>query len=827
MDRTHTLGVDPAGNVSPRVRIPSMASSISSGNAFAQMKENERRLPASRSASRVNELFAVIPLRPPNRPLSQASRKSSAFLDYENGLALPMPKLPHNVASDATLGQQTPNQAAKDHGESSSKVAPIITAGEEKNVTAENHAGQDSPQEVRMYMPTAVQAGVHPLSAPPHQNCVSIVDVPALSRPNRVRSAPSTPILSRRSVPLTGEINGNDEAELKRISFTRGEVVKNHTTQHEEYNSEAGPSRGSAMSVGNGYFENNRPSSSAVPGSRNGEGQAASLQTLPNQIGIGIQPGSTDFTTFGGFAPPPPHPGYRNTPTLEQVLAMHMETLHHHMNLGTERMIKVYSDTTSYTSDQMLRSIEGLQDTSRSLNLRATGQAETARQLRDLMQQLRSELDVLRRNSRLMEQRLMDHVQQELTKLRDELISMTQLSPEMQAVPGPELPLESQPCPSTAQEGGKRVWVGRRLLTLKTTNKEGASIKEDKGKQKLDHVNISEEGEIFEKEGERNGSVIPLLLGNDEHHLLPSTAGFRTPQLAGPLTPVQSLTDISSAKETAGSENQDKNTRAQEKIPESSTNPGDNIHRAEGEEDKIPARKYWGFTRRRRESEHRENRTSLTRLLKTPRKDKEGKEKGAVPDSPTRPSSASGLQTLTHPIPPVPPLPARYASQPNLRQAAAETSPSSVHPAFRTTRQQQQMRERERNRQRANLPPIPRFGNLNVNQHPVNANARGNRSLDINYRAPAPVQPNSVGHGQHNTTMPQVFGPPAPVNPGPPQIMPAFHYGGGPYDPAARPHSNRVNGSVPPPQAFPTGETFPIGEWSHANWYQNAYPREQ
>ncbi|KAL2851586.1 hypothetical protein BJY01DRAFT_244920 [Aspergillus pseudoustus] len=120
-------------------------------------------------------------------------------------------------------------------------------------------------------------------------------------------------------------------------------------------------------------------------------------------------------TSHGGCAPPPPHPGYQNTVTLEQQLAAHVDSLHYHVNTAVQKLSKTFENSNNWTADQILRQVETMTDVARTINFRTVTQAEIVKDLPRLM------VDVVRQETRQLEDRMKAFVQQEMAKLKGEL----------------------------------------------------------------------------------------------------------------------------------------------------------------------------------------------------------------------------------------------------------------------------------------------------------------------------------------------------------------------------------------------------------------------
>lgn len=86
-------------------------------------------------------------------------------------------------------------------------------------------------------------------------------------------------------------------------------------------------------------------------------------------------------TSHGGYAPTPPHPGYQNTITLEQQLASHVDSLHHHFSAAVNRIARTFENGNNWSIDQILKQVDSMFDLLRVTNARAATQAEMMQEL--------------------------------------------------------------------------------------------------------------------------------------------------------------------------------------------------------------------------------------------------------------------------------------------------------------------------------------------------------------------------------------------------------------------------------------------------------------
>ncbi|PLB37035.1 uncharacterized protein BDW47DRAFT_126715 [Aspergillus candidus] len=111
------------------------------------------------------------------------------------------------------------------------------------------------------------------------------------------------------------------------------------------------------------------------------------------------------YTSYGGYAPPPPVPGYQNTMSLEQQLTDNVNSLHHHITGAITKINKTFDSTHSRTLDQIMPQLESITDAIRGWN----SEAARIRELNHAMGQFRYQVAVM--------QDQMFHVNQSLSLL--------------------------------------------------------------------------------------------------------------------------------------------------------------------------------------------------------------------------------------------------------------------------------------------------------------------------------------------------------------------------------------------------------------------------
>ncbi|KAI9035284.1 uncharacterized protein KD926_003778 [Aspergillus affinis] len=129
----------------------------------------------------------------------------------------------------------------------------------------------------------------------------------------------------------------------------------------------------------------------------------------------------TGTTSHGGFAPPPPHPGYQNTPTLEQHVTSHANSIHHHLDTALGKLTRNTENNINWSTDQLIRQVESVTDVARMLNARTVNQADIIREAQQSIEYLRCQVSELQHQSFRMENKLVECVQTELAQVRTDL----------------------------------------------------------------------------------------------------------------------------------------------------------------------------------------------------------------------------------------------------------------------------------------------------------------------------------------------------------------------------------------------------------------------
>lgn len=391
-------------------------------------------------------------------------------------------------------------------------------------------------------------------------------------------------------------------------------------------------------------------------------------------------------TSHGGYAPPPPHPSYQNTISLEQQLAAHADSIHHHLSSAVNRLSKVFGDTNNWLMDQVLRNVENLGDTARLLTNRAVGQTEIASEARKMMIELRRELEYVRREcmeTRNANYRLAESFHRELANLH---MKIDALGAEVEA----RHAAAEEKGKETTRSGGK----GKRYFT----KRESSTREGRKGSIQ------SKVGEPSSAEGVSRTST-PAVAEQSQSDVPTPTAAFRTPSEHGdeeddlydggsPGKQHQQKSSSRSVLDSTGSPESKKATTCSHSDAAPKTAPSSVSHEDTETPDKggstgtkTPRRRgMFGIGRRRDGENH-------SKFPKTPSRSKESNTKGlqVVKKGTSLPPAPPGV------LPPPPQM--APSSTSNYPQYEPHTSPSSIHPALRNPHQQQIMREREQQQQ--------------------------------------------------------------------------------------------------------------------------------
>lgn len=560
--------------------------------------------------------------------------------------------------------------------------------------------------------------------------------------------------------------------------------------------------------------------------------------TAQTQVDIPIHLG---VTTHGGYAPPPPHPNYQNVLSLGQQLSSHADNIHHHLGSVVNRVAKIFTDTNNWSTDQILRQVDNMVDLCGLLNSRSAVQAEVSNQLQLLVGEIRVQIESLRHETQMMEERLSESFKREIGKVKAEL---ARLSPTDLEVAHADLQAPSASTTRVTEENNNTNNNSkRRAMKMKRQNTPTTKGKQPAG-QSSDQIQATSAA------ASRSGT--PFSKRTDEQtsssETVPTpTAAFRTPPIfeeetgeegkktngqikarprRGPLNPGEE----SSGSPTPRAAKVDETSRlldaALTASPSSSNPHGPKGQKGESNENrnsggsdvvKTPKRKGVFSFRRKREGEN-----NSSRFLRTPRRDKEAEAHTKNAEQHSHSHQATSSAETTPPVPALPAIAGQSESTPR-NNNDEEESPSNIHPALRNPQQRQQMRERERQRQyqRHGLPSRPLSPSPNSNQPHGNPLKQSQSHHGFAYRPPiynqATGNPLYAYTGQnpnmHTMMLYGPPGPPPPPPPPPPAFMPPHHHHSssgnfGPVPSGPLPHSpshyhQRFNASGPGPGPGP------------------------
>ncbi|KAF7117977.1 hypothetical protein CNMCM5793_007346 [Aspergillus hiratsukae] len=467
-------------------------------------------------------------------------------------------------------------------------------------------------------------------------------------------------------------------------------------------------------------------------------------------------------TSHGGYAPPPPHPGYQNTANLEQQLTSHIDAVHVHMNSVVQRLCRVLENSNNWSKDQILRQTDAMFDVLRLINTRTAGQNETVSELHRGMTNLQCQVAAIDIQMKRMEERLLIGISSQINKLRGE-VNASRTSPQKacascNSAPDPRITSTelqaAQNTPVVPKDSEKQQDTDGQRFVKKGEMEVSKNQDRKKGKEKEESQNVS-------------GGEASLTQHNNQgpaQNISSTTVPFRSTPLGEGR---REITESQVRRGVRRNPAQESSGSPEPKAPKLSRQPAANfvsendqsslIHSSQGSDNnegvKTPHKKgMFGFRRRDDGESHLGN-----KYLRTPRRNKKTKntqEQNGRPSTPSVPAAAVG------------------ASQPS---NLGEESPSSIHPALRNERQQQIMRDRERLKSQA-TPTTQRRGSKNSHAHqnigtrtptanhlPANAfavtpSSSSAHNRDVQLRPPAaalpprplPMRPGYTGHTPHN-----------------------------------------------------------------------------
>lgn len=232
--------------------------------------------------------------------------------------------------------------------------------------------------------------------------------------------------------------------------------------------------------------------------------QQSFVYQLDSQISVDETRYFTGMTSHGGYAPPPPHPGYQNTATLEQQLATHVNSLHHHFDNALRKLSHNMENNTNWSTDQVIRHVETVTDMTRMLNSRTVNQGEMIRELHQSVEYLRVQVSEMQHVAFRMEDKLVACFQAERAQVRAEIRNMASRTPYNTTGGGSSSHGESQGARVSVTKGAKEAYDKRassRKKARATTapKSEGTDRRPEDGKR---GEHNSQEGECVASAGE-------------------------------------------------------------------------------------------------------------------------------------------------------------------------------------------------------------------------------------------------------------------------------------------------------------------------------------
>ncbi|CBF78747.1 hypothetical protein AN7261.2 [Aspergillus nidulans FGSC A4] len=438
----------------------------------------------------------------------------------------------------------------------------------------------------------------------------------------------------------------------------------------------------------------------------------------------------TGVTSHGGYAPPPPHPGYQNTVTLDQQLASHVDSLHYHLDTTVNRLARTFENGNNWSADQILKQVDSVFDLARMINTRSATQADIMKNLSQISMEARNQAYLARQETSLVEERMKSFVQQEVAKLKNELSDLILSSHD-----NPKAQVQGQDSRAdtshTGDQEGPKLTIGKRNQHQNKNKSRLVTAKRDALTKPTDNRNgiaESQEGKldsVRQAEPRTDKEPTPQNNQNISDDVPTPTAAYRTPKpriddVASPV-PVKREVRENPGEESSGSpkgkagklrisgpmpisespsasgdgqrENSDTN-RPSSPQRESESKPrrvssSDNL--------KTPKKKGSVFSFRRKCDGDNQ---SGSRFLRTPRRTKETKSVSSQESQSPRFAISTPTKTRAAPAP-LDSITSTTSSNATANaleggQIQRQESPSMIHPALRNSQQRQVMAERER-----------------------------------------------------------------------------------------------------------------------------------
>ncbi|KOC15829.1 hypothetical protein AFLA70_183g001451 [Aspergillus flavus AF70] len=387
-------------------------------------------------------------------------------------------------------------------------------------------------------------------------------------------------------------------------------------------------------------------------------------------------------TTHGGYAPPPPHPGYQNTVTLEQQISTYMDSLHIHVDGTANKLARSFENSNNWSTDQILRGTGHLSELMRKLNNRVMSDTEVMRELQRVMMEVKIQVGAIQREQRQMEDRMTQLFQSEYNKLKGEISALASTLKSN----FPYNPVEDARSMNTRLQGSRDV------IRWSKDNERPQQFMKMKSRQMRKEEVVTKNTES--RGEEHNCESVALDNKHAEEHTL--TDDVPTPMAAFPTPGLHSddrkdhftdphprrliLKDPSKISTGSPEPLHSSSEKGKERTASSQTL----VHKASAEIMKFPAKMGLFYPFRRGRDRRSSESKAASRSLPPAKRGKDDK----------TPEEQDSMKQ--EPLPFTPPLQTRAIATIGAEHHQVEVSPSRVHPALRNLAQQQIMAERER-----------------------------------------------------------------------------------------------------------------------------------
>lgn len=458
----------------------------------------------------------------------------------------------------------------------------------------------------------------------------------------------------------------------------------------------------------------------------------------------------TDVTGHGGYAPPPPHPGYQNTVTMEQQLASHVDSLHYHLNTAVNKISRTSENNSHWSTDQILKQVDAVSDLARVLDIRTAAHGETIKDVPRLLADTNIRINNAQKEIIMAEERVRIFVRQEVARLRSDL---TQLILSSHSAAGIQAQAHDSKWEASypggpggfrpGRDGDKRFqyqnkrkqkpmqmkrddWVSTKKPTQESKPVPVQQTETTTGKepdeQGLSNSGSSSAAAVNTPDSQTDGVATPSAMkrgisaNDNELSESPKTKDAQLGHISSP-KPTSDPKPADEASQRKGSESNS--------IQSSSKRESESQSRSvlSGEDLKTPKKKGGMFSGFRRKGDGDSQSGNRFLRPRTPRHSKEGKYASSQESQSPRFAISAPMQIRPAAIPPNSASPAPSGTPTLAVGAGGQTkrakSPSLVHPALRNEHQRQIMADRERTFAQLNRQvQTPAYGQAQGHGHP-------------------------------------------------------------------------------------------------------------